>query len=61
MDGDIVASIKASEFTDKVPTSRIEISLKRDAFYKVARNDTRLRISFAKGARILSSPGLEDL
>lgn len=61
VDSDIVASIKASEFTDKALTSRIEISLKRDALYKVTRNNARLKISFAKGARILSSPGLEDV
>jgi len=61
VDSDIVASIKASEFTDKAPTSRIEISLKRDALYKVTRNDTRLKISFAKGAKVLSSARLQDV
>ncbi|RZB30228.1 MAG: type IV pilus assembly protein PilQ [Desulfobacteraceae bacterium Eth-SRB1] len=49
LDGDIVASIKASELTENGHTSRIEIALKKDAPYEVFREGNGLQISFAKG------------
>ncbi len=47
-DSDIVSSIKASELTTQEHTSRVEILLKKDASYEVAREDTGLEISFKK-------------
>ena len=54
-DSDIVESVQASEITDKGHTSRIEILLKKDASYEVARVDTGLKISFKKASAIAAS------
>lgn len=43
---DIVSSIKASELTTQGYTSRVEILLKEDVSYEVAREDTGLKITF---------------
>ena len=43
---DIVSSIKASELTTQGYTSRVEILLKEDAPYEVAREDASLKITF---------------
>lgn len=58
-DSDIVESIQASEITDKGHTSRIEILLKKDASYEVARVDTGLKISFKKASAIAASATTE--
>jgi type IV pilus assembly protein PilQ len=54
-DSDIVASIKASELTENGHTSRIEITLKKDASYKVTREGNGLQILFAKADKITPS------
>ena len=51
-DNDIVSSIQASELTTKGHTSRVEILLKKDASYEVAREDTGLKISFKKESEV---------
>ncbi|MBW2054550.1 MAG: hypothetical protein JRI29_02420, partial [Deltaproteobacteria bacterium] len=43
---DIVSSIKASELTTQGYTSRVEILLKEDVSYEVARENTGLKITF---------------
>ena len=58
-DSDIVRSVQASEITDKGHTSRIEILLKKDASYEVAREDTGLKISFKKASAIAASATTE--
>jgi len=58
-DSDIVRSVQASEITDKGHTSRIEILLKKDASYEVARVDTGLKISFKKASAIAASATTE--
>ncbi len=58
-DSDIVRSIQASEITDKGHTSRIEILLKKDTSYEVAREDTGLKISFKKASAISASASTE--
>ncbi len=54
-DSDIVTSIKASELTENGHTSRIEITLKKDASYKVTREGNGLQILFAKADKITPS------
>jgi type IV pilus assembly protein PilQ len=49
-ESDVVASINASELTDKGQTSRIEILLKEDVSYNVTRENNDLIISFKKPA-----------
>ena len=54
-DSDIIGSIKASELTENGHVSRIEISLKKDIFYKVAGEGKSLKISFKKTSKISPS------
>jgi type IV pilus assembly protein PilQ len=58
-DSDIVSSIKASELTTQGHTSRVEILLKKDAPYEVAREDTDLKITFKNKSGISVSPDTE--
>ena len=47
-DNDFIGSIKASKIEADAPTSRIEIALKQDLPYAVARDGSNLKISFKK-------------
>ena len=71
-DNDFIGSIKASRIEAEAPTSRIEIALKQDLPYAVARDGSNLKISFkkpvlAKAPEIVEDksvkgekPGIED-
>ncbi|MGD9333349.1 MAG: type IV pilus secretin PilQ [Desulfobacterales bacterium] len=59
-DSDIVSSIKASKLTTKTYTSRVEILLKKDAPYEVAREDTGLKITFKSKSEISVFPDTES-
>ncbi|MDM8552591.1 type IV pilus secretin PilQ [Desulfobacterales bacterium HSG2] len=50
-DNDIISSVKASETADtgNGHTSKVDILLKKDAPYEVAREDTGVKISFTRG------------
>jgi len=54
-DSGVVASINASELTEKGHTSRIEILLKNDTPYEVTREDTGLKISFKNTIAVQTS------
>jgi type IV pilus assembly protein PilQ len=58
-DSDVVSSIKASELTTQGHTSRVEILLKEDAPYEVAREDTGLKIIFKNKSGISVSTDSE--
>ena len=47
-DSDIVASIKASELITEGHASKVEISLKKDVSYEVARENNGIKILFKK-------------
>ncbi|MEZ4527089.1 MAG: type IV pilus secretin PilQ [Desulfobacterales bacterium] len=55
----VLQSVSASQIVD---TSKIEIYLKKDAFYEIRREGTGLRVSFSKTAAMpAASPGPEAL
>ena len=60
-ESDIIAGIKSSELTAKGQASKIEISLKKDVSYEVAREDTGLNVVFKKtpSMSVSAKPELE--
>jgi len=59
-DNDFIGSIKASKIEAKAPTSRIEIALKQDLPYAVARDGSNLKISFKKPVLAKAPEIVED-
>ncbi len=62
LDNDIISSINTIKFTEKGNTARIEILLKKDVSYDVARKGTDLEISFKKNfmASASAAPDLKN-
>lgn len=50
VDSDIVSSIKSEEFSDKIRTSKIVISLKKDVSYEVKAEGDNVKVIFEKNA-----------
>ncbi len=59
-DNDFIGSIKASKIEAEAPTSRIEIALKQDLSYAVARDGSNLKISFKKPVLAKAPEIVED-
>ena len=60
LDNDFIGSIKASKIEAEAPTSRIEIALKQDLPYSVARDGSNLKISFKKPVLAKAPEIVED-
>jgi type IV pilus assembly protein PilQ len=56
IDNDMVGTIRFSKMAAEGPASRMEISLKQDVPYEVARNGNELRISFNRSVQAVSKP-----